>query len=77
MKKFVGTKEISVIAECGSSKAREIKKEVNDRLKKKGIKVINDRKAPLKEVLTYIGYPEEYARMIEESVKFELPSVER
>ncbi len=55
MTKWVTTKEIQVIAECGYTKAQEIKREVNQIVADKGYKIVSNRKAPRQEVLKYLG----------------------
>lgn len=59
MKKFIGTKDVQQIAECGAGRAREIIKEVNSKLQENGIRIVHMYKAPLKEVLKHIGQEEE------------------
>ena len=55
MKRFIGTKEVQEVAECGPNHAREIIREVNAKLQSNGIRIVHQYKAPLKEVLKHIG----------------------
>ena len=55
MTKWITTKEIVEVAECGYNKAQEIRREVNEMIEAQGFKVVNKKKAPRKEVLKYLG----------------------
>jgi len=55
---WVGTKEISIIADCGLNTALQIKKEVNAIIEEKGYRVVSTKKTSRKELLKYLGLEE-------------------
>lgn len=55
---WMDTKEISELAECCMQNAREIKNELHEMIKKKGLMIPNKRKVPKEMVYKYLGIKE-------------------